>query len=117
MSWKTPLAADGVLRAPLDAEQIELGTHAWFAWLASEAHSSFHFMHPSGGFTARKERKQRGQAYWVAYRQVHHKLYKAYLGKSECLTEARLSAASESLAERASPNGASGSELAGGHER
>jgi hypothetical protein len=98
MSWKTPMAQHGVLHVPLDAADITIDSPAWFAWLANETHCSFHYMHPSGGFTARKERKQRGQSYWVAYRQVHHKLYKAYLGKSERLTEARLCAASESLA-------------------
>ena len=102
MSWKTPLAHLGVLHAPLDAADITIDSPEWFAWLANEAHCSFHYMHPSGGFTARKERKQRGQSYWVAYRQVHHKLYKAYLGKSERLTEARLCATSESLAGRVS---------------
>ena len=101
MSWKTPTAAAGILHAPLEATAIELGSAAWFDWLAADGHSSFHFVHPSGGFTARKERKQRGQSYWVAYRQVDHKLYKVYLGKSESLTEAHLCAASESLAVRA----------------
>lgn len=99
------MATAGLLHVPYDARGIELGSPAWFAWLADEAHHSFHFVHPSGGFTARKERKQRGHAYWVAYRQVHHKLYKTYLGKSECLTEDRLGAASEALASRALPAG------------
>jgi LuxR family maltose regulon positive regulatory protein len=107
------MATAGVLHAPLDAEDIALGTPAWFDWLANEAHCSFHFMHASGGFTARKERKQRGQSYWVAYRQVHHKLYKAYLGKSECLTEAHLCEASAALAERASPEGVNAIEYEG----
>ncbi len=107
MAWKTPLATAGMLHEPLGADDIELGSPAWYAWLADETHRSFHFTHPSGGFTARKERKQRGQAYWVAYRQVHSKLYKAYLGKSEQLTEARLGAASEALARRGSSAGAS----------
>ena len=95
------MAHAGVLHTPLDAVAIELGSPAWFTWLAQENHCSFHFMHASGGFTARKERKQRGQSYWVAYRQVHHKLYKAYLGKSECLTEEHLQEISEALAQRA----------------
>lgn len=95
------MAAAGVLHAPLGAENIELGSAAWFEWLAQDEHCSFHFTHASGGFTARKERKQRGQSYWVAYRQVQHKLYKAYLGKSESLNEAHLGNVSEALADRA----------------
>jgi LuxR family maltose regulon positive regulatory protein len=99
MSWKTPIAAAGVLREPRSSETIVLGSTAWFAWLADDQHCSFHFAHPAGDFTARKERKQRGQMYWVAYRQLHGKLYKTYLGKSETLTEAHLCAAAQELAQ------------------
>ncbi len=105
MAWKTPLAAAGVLHEPMGAADIDLDSPAWYAWLAEETHRSFHFAHPSGGFTARKESKQRGKTYWVAYRQVHSKLYKAYLGKSEQLTEARLDSASEALSRRSSSAG------------
>jgi len=66
------------------------------------AHAELHdpgiaFRHPLGEFTARKERKQRGDWYWVAYRQVHGKLHKAYPEKSEALTEAHLCAAAQEL--------------------
>ena len=74
-----------------------LDSPAWFDWLADEHHHSFHFKHPLGDFTARKERKQRGQWYWVAYRQVHGKLHKTYLGKPEALTEAHLCDAARDL--------------------
>lgn len=98
MSWKTPTASAGVLHVPREAVDIVIGSTAWYAWLNDEIHCSFHFSHPAGNFTARKERKQRGQWYWVAYRQVHCKLYKAYLGKSETLSEEHLCEVAKTLA-------------------
>src|SRR5215203_4339745 len=87
MAWKTPMVAEGILHIPQEIGTIEVGSPTWYSWLADTAHCSFHFSHPAGDFTARKERKQRGQQYWVAYRHVNSKLYKAYLGKSEVLNE------------------------------
>ena len=98
MAWKTPIVSEGVLRVPLEAITITIGSAAWYTWLADDRHCSFHFSHPSGDFTARKERKQRGQHYWIAYRHAHGKLYKAYLGKPEVLTEDRLCATAHTLA-------------------
>jgi LuxR family maltose regulon positive regulatory protein len=89
--------AHAELHEPGSAQAIALGSPAWFAWLSDDRHCSFHFKHPLGDFTARKERKQRGRWYWVGYRQVHGKLYKTYLGKSESLTESHLCAAAEEL--------------------
>jgi LuxR family transcriptional regulator, maltose regulon positive regulatory protein len=93
MSHKTPWVVDGSLKD--GSVLVPLDTPDWYAWL--EEHNTFHFEHPSGGFTARKERKQRGKAYWVAYRQVHKKLYKTYIGKSETLTHSHLCEVSEAL--------------------
>jgi LuxR family maltose regulon positive regulatory protein len=98
MSRKTPLVTNGTLLDLADSHLIALDTPEWFAWLEKDEHNTFHFTHPSGGFTARKERKQRGQWYWIAYRQMHNKLYKTYLCKSEALTLAHLCSASEKLA-------------------
>jgi LuxR family transcriptional regulator, maltose regulon positive regulatory protein len=98
MAWKTPTVSDGMLRVPLEAITIPVGSPTWYSWLADDTHCSFHFSHPSGDFTARKERKQRGQRYWVAYRQAHGRLHKAYLGKPEVLTEDRLCAIAQMLA-------------------
>jgi hypothetical protein len=42
----------------------------WFNWLVSL--SSFHFQGQSGRFTARQERKFRGDTYWYAYRKAHN---------------------------------------------
>src|SRR5690606_20983778 len=43
-----------------------------------------------GFFTLRKERRQRGTAYWSAYRRQGQRLRKLYIGRSTALTEARL---------------------------
>ena len=91
----------GILHEPHGAADLAVGSAAWYAWLADDTHRSFHFTHPTGDFTARKERKQRGQWYWVAYRQVHGKLYKVYLGKSETLSEAHLCEVAQALAQAA----------------
>lgn len=98
MSRKTPLVINGQLRDVNIPLSIALDSPEWFAWLADQSHRSFHFNHPTGGFTARKERRQRGQWYWVAYRQAHNHLHKIYLGKSETLTEAHLREAATALA-------------------
>lgn len=48
---------------------------------------AFHFHAASGeSFTARKESKQRGSAYWYAYKRVNGKLQKKYLGDAHKLT-------------------------------
>jgi LuxR family transcriptional regulator, maltose regulon positive regulatory protein len=109
MSSKTPLVAGGLLREPHQETLIVLGSAAWHEWLADERHCSFHFSHPAGEFTARRERKQRGQTYWVAYRQAHKMLFKRYLGKSDALTEAHLIAVAADLSERCQCVTASGS--------
>jgi LuxR family maltose regulon positive regulatory protein len=101
MSRKTPTVSAGELHEPNNAAAISVGSPAWYSWLAEDTHCSFHFSHESGDFTARKERKQRGQWYWVAYRQVHGKLYKAYLGKSETLSEEHLCVVAQTLARAA----------------
>jgi hypothetical protein len=56
----------------------------WFAWLAGLG--SFHFKGKSGHFTARQERKQRGDTYWYAYRKAHQQRHKRYLGTTDKLT-------------------------------
>ncbi len=44
----------------------------------------------AGYLTIRKERRQRGGAYWVAYRRVAGRLRKVYIGRSAAVTQARL---------------------------
>lgn len=99
MSKNTPQVQAGVLTDIQINHQVSLDSSEWFEWLSDQKHHTFHYQHESGGFTARKERKQRGDCYWVAYRQHHNKLYKLYLGKSNTLTEGHLCKASLKLAD------------------
>ncbi|MFN8527708.1 MAG: hypothetical protein U0670_03750 [Anaerolineae bacterium] len=90
MSKKTPQIRAGQLTFADAQPSVKLNSKAWFDWLADEDHHTFQYVDANGVFTARKERKQRGSCYWVAYRQFHNKLHKAYLGKSEGITESHL---------------------------
>jgi len=95
------MVSGGILRIPQEIGTIEVGevgSPMWYSWLAEATHCSFHYSHLAGDFTARKERKQRGQHYWVAYRHANSKIYKAYLGKSEVLNEDLLVETSRILA-------------------
>ena len=66
---------------------IEPDSKDWFEWLYSIP-VSFHFKGKSGHFTARKEQR-RDETYWYAYLKAGS-LHKAYLGKTEELTQTRL---------------------------
>jgi LuxR family maltose regulon positive regulatory protein len=83
---------------------IRLDTPAWTAWL--DAPPSTRFAYPVfaatcgyivGRLTVRKERAQRGGAYWVAYRRWGGRLRKVYLGHASAVTQARLEAATQVL--------------------
>ena len=89
-----PSVTDGLLQgtAAGGAAGLAVGSPAWFAWLADDAARSFSFRSPAGTYTARKERRQRGGAYWVAYRTAAGRQHKVYLGKAEELTPERLAA-------------------------
>lgn len=64
-------------------------TPGWFAWLAGV--SSFSFQHATGDiYTLRKEKVQRGGAYWYAYHRSGGHMTKRYLGRDGDLTLARL---------------------------
>ena len=97
-----PSVTDGLLRGAAAAGPAELtvGSPAWFAWLSGDDARSFSFRSPAGGFTARKERRQRGGAYWAAYRTAAGRQHKVYLGKGEELTPERLAGAAAALADR-----------------
>jgi len=67
-------------------------TPGWFAWLADA--SSFSFQRATGDiYTLRKEKVQRGGAYWYAYHRRDGRMTKRYLGRDADLTIARLEAA------------------------
>jgi predicted ATPase/DNA-binding CsgD family transcriptional regulator len=72
---------------------------AWFSWL--DLVSSFAFWGKRGHYTARKERRPRGEAYWYAYVGVGKKLTKKYLGKTSDVTLARLEQVAAALAGQA----------------
>jgi LuxR family maltose regulon positive regulatory protein len=99
---RIPSVVDGLLHgsAAAGAAGLAVGSPAWFAWLAGDAARSFSFRSPSGVYTARKERRQRGGAYWVAYRTAASRKHKVYLGKAEDLTPERLDAVAAALAGR-----------------
>jgi LuxR family transcriptional regulator, maltose regulon positive regulatory protein len=99
---QTPLVADGVLQGAVasGAAGLGVGSPAWFAWLADDAVRSFSFRSPAGAYTARKERRQRGSAYWVAYRTAAGRQHKMYMGKGEELTPERLAEVAATLAGR-----------------
>nr|BBH86493.1 hypothetical protein KTC_12440 [Thermosporothrix sp. COM3] len=77
-------------------QQIEVESQDWFQWL--EYVPSFSFQDRRGyTCTLRKERVQRGGAYWYAYRRQQRKMVKRYLGHSKNLTVARLEQVAEQL--------------------
>src|SRR6266536_3506574 len=100
MARRIPYVAAGVLHRPdhPDLPAVALDTPAWWSWLDDPTTRSFAFHDPAGAFTARKEQRQRGGAYWTAYRRVRGKVVSAYLGKSAALTRERLTAAAARLA-------------------
>src|SRR6266542_1370033 len=101
MTRRIPYVAAGVLHRPdrPDLPAVALDTPAWWSWLDDPTTRSFAFHDAVGSFTARKEQRQRGGAYWTAYRRVQGKLVSAYLGKSAALTRERLTMAAARLAQ------------------
>lgn len=76
--------------------RLVVDSPAWFAWL-EETSSSFTYPvldaakgYIAGFMTVRKEGRQRGGQYWVAYRRCQGRLRKRYLGASRTLTQACL---------------------------
>jgi hypothetical protein len=67
----------------------------WFDWL--ERASSFAFIGKEGRFTARRETKQRGTTYWIAYQRAGTTLHKKYLGKTSELSAEKLEETAESI--------------------
>ncbi len=79
------IAKDGFLKN--GSESFQIGSNLWFKWLSNA--KKFSFKCNSGGFVAQHETR-RNRSYWYAYKRRDKKLYKAYLGKTEELTLARL---------------------------
>ena len=98
MAKDIPFVRSAVLEDPdVDAFGIRLDTPQWFAWLDDPANVRFSYAlhnrakgYIDGFMTVRKERRQRGSAYWTAYRRCGRRLRKVYIGRSAALTHARL---------------------------
>ena len=72
---------------------VQLDTPAWFGWLTAETTRRFSYPlvdrdqgYIVGFVTVRKERRQRGGYYWVAYRRVGGQVRKVYIGSSGAVT-------------------------------
>lgn len=105
MTHRIPQVEGDILSPAPDDTGIVVGSRAWYAWLAQDANRSFAFAGASGTFTARRERRRRGSAYWIAYRRSAGNLYKGYLGKADDLTRERLNTVAAALNERISTSG------------
>lgn len=100
MSRQTPTISSDTLYDPATpGAPIRLDTPAWFAWLEAPTTGRFAYplVDPTRGYivgvmTVRKERRQRGGAYWTAYRRAGRRLRKAYLGRASAVTRTRLEA-------------------------
>ncbi|MCB0046477.1 MAG: hypothetical protein KDD92_13705 [Caldilineaceae bacterium] len=98
MASSIPRVNDAVLDDPHGLDYgIRLDTSQWFAWLDDPANTRFSYAlhnrkkgYIDGFMTVRKERRQRGGAYWSVYRRQGHKLHKVYVGPSAALTLERL---------------------------
>lgn len=76
---------------------VQLDSAAWFAWLEAVTTTRFSYGlyerevgYIVGWITVRKERRQRGGSYWVAYRRVGGQVRKVYIGSSGAVTAVRL---------------------------
>lgn len=83
---------------------VQVDTAPWFAWLDAATTTSFAYpiYNAAQGYieafmTVRKERRQRGGAYWIVYWHVGDRLRKAYVGRSAAVTAARLRAIAADL--------------------
>lgn len=98
MTKTMPVVRRGTLLDPEHTgPSLRLDTPTWFAWL--EAPTTTHFSYAlfnrargyiDGFMTVRKERRQRGSAYWTVYRRQGQQVRKIYVGRSAALTQTRL---------------------------
>jgi LuxR family transcriptional regulator, maltose regulon positive regulatory protein len=116
---RIPVVMDGTLQVAAAGKSpgVVVGSPAWFAWLSDDSARSFSFRTPAGNYTARKERRQRGGAYWVAYRTVAGRQYKKYLGTLADLTPEHLAEAAAAIAARIADAGPIASDSATGSGR
>ena len=84
--------------------RLRVDSPAWFTWLAAPTTTSFSYPvydqahgYIAGVMTVRKERRQRGGLYWVAYRRCQGRVRKVYLGVTSRLTQACLDRVAQTL--------------------
>ena len=97
---------------------IRLESVGWWAWLEVPTTQSFAYPiydaqagYICGFMTVRKERRERGGNYWVAYRRVGGRLRKIYLGRAAKLTQRQLAAIAERFLTLEAPAGATQKEV------
>ena len=115
MTQTIPQVYGGRLAAPAAGGEyatIMLGSPDWYGWLHENVH--FTFAGDLGTFTARKERRARGDEYWYVYRKHGGKLHKAYLGRSADLSPERRYAVTSALTRRLAGGPAPAGELHNG---
>jgi LuxR family maltose regulon positive regulatory protein len=71
---------------------LALDSPAWFIWLEAETTTSFYFQDGDFGMTVRRESRQRGSRYWLAYHFSQGKLHKVYLGTTPKVNRTSLEA-------------------------
>jgi LuxR family transcriptional regulator, maltose regulon positive regulatory protein len=111
MTKTIPIVQDGfVVDDYTPGPTIYLDTLAWFAWLEAPTTTRFSYAlfnraqgYIDGFMTVRKERRQRGTAYWTVYRRQGPRLRKIYVGPSTALTQAHLEHIAALLRPRAGP--------------
>lgn len=97
--WNEPNQAYALTHTPF---VFPLSDDALASWL--KLIDAFHFQAASGhSLTARKETKQRGTAYWYAYKRVDGKLRKKYLGEASKITLTMLASVARSFVEAPEP--------------
>ena len=99
MQKNKSIVQDGVLRVGIGdtavSPPISLASPQWLTWLANN--KQFKFKGSNGHFSARRETRHGGH-YWYAYRRRNGKLNKAYLGKSQEITQVHLERIAAKLA-------------------
>lgn len=98
MAKDIPVVSNAILLdSGPDSPLISLDTPEWFAWLDAPITTRFSYAlhnrsqgYIDGFMTVRKEKRQRGGAYWTVYRRCGGRLRKVYLGPSAALTIDRL---------------------------
>jgi hypothetical protein len=85
------------LHGATEGKAIVVDSAVWFEWLAAETTRGFAYAlfdrqvgYVRGFLSVRKERRERGGSYWVAYRRSKGRLWKRYLGAASRLTYAEL---------------------------